>query len=257
MRTLRPYVLWSLTWMACALYGCGAEHTPDARGVEQAPDAASAASVDAASAADAASVGDASLAADAGDPILDGGNALDAGEDPRDAGSDESDAGLSSDPDAGSADGGKPTCRNPATWYQDADGDGYGDPAKSMRACTRPAQGRWVSIGGDCQDANPDVHPAQTRYFGTPYTTETGVQSFDYDCSREEEGDPSQARAPASCGLLSITLCVGSGHAPTPRQGRGVDPYCGSTTRTTCRAALGLLGCEAVSEAADAPFRCK
>ena len=44
-----------------------------------------------------------------------------------------------------------------ATWYQDADGDAYGDPTTTTFDC-EPAAG-WVEDGTDCDDANSDIHP--------------------------------------------------------------------------------------------------
>ncbi len=44
-----------------------------------------------------------------------------------------------------------------ATWYQDADGDGYGDPGVSIRASAAPSG--WVEDSSDCDDNDPAVHP--------------------------------------------------------------------------------------------------
>ncbi len=44
-----------------------------------------------------------------------------------------------------------------STWYQDSDGDGYGDAAVSQVACN-PGEG-WASSDDDCDDARDDVHP--------------------------------------------------------------------------------------------------
>ena len=44
-----------------------------------------------------------------------------------------------------------------ATWYADADGDGYGDDAASIAACEQPSH--HVAQAGDCDDANDDIHP--------------------------------------------------------------------------------------------------
>ena len=43
------------------------------------------------------------------------------------------------------------------TWYEDVDGDGFGDPASATSAC-EPPQG-FVAIPGDCDDAAPAVNP--------------------------------------------------------------------------------------------------
>ena len=38
-------------------------------------------------------------------------------------------------------------------WYPDADSDGYGQTGAVFRACIQPES--FVSLGGDCDDANP------------------------------------------------------------------------------------------------------
>jgi len=48
-----------------------------------------------------------------------------------------------------------------ATWYADGDGDGHGDPAAAMTACTQPAD--FVELGDDCDDASPFVHPGHAE----------------------------------------------------------------------------------------------
>lgn len=42
-------------------------------------------------------------------------------------------------------------------WFEDADGDTYGDDASTLRACEQPAG--YVARGGDCDDSNPAVNP--------------------------------------------------------------------------------------------------
>lgn len=44
------------------------------------------------------------------------------------------------------------------TFYQDTDGDGYGNPAVTISACVIPVG--YVLIGTDCNDANPAINPA-------------------------------------------------------------------------------------------------
>jgi hypothetical protein len=47
------------------------------------------------------------------------------------------------------------------TFYQDADGDGYGNAAATSEACQAPAG--YVSNRSDCDDSNPAVHPGATE----------------------------------------------------------------------------------------------
>ena len=47
---------------------------------------------------------------------------------------------------------------NPATlWYQDADGDTYGNPSVSQASCTQPLG--YVSNSSDCNDASASIKP--------------------------------------------------------------------------------------------------
>jgi hypothetical protein len=43
-------------------------------------------------------------------------------------------------------------------WYQDLDGDSFGDASTGTDGCTQPAG--WVALADDCDDADADVNPA-------------------------------------------------------------------------------------------------
>lgn len=43
------------------------------------------------------------------------------------------------------------------TWFQDLDGDGFGNPSASLQACEAPIQ--YVSDNTDCDDLNGLIHP--------------------------------------------------------------------------------------------------
>ena len=44
-----------------------------------------------------------------------------------------------------------------ATWYADADGDGYGDPASTTTACSQPSG--YITDSSDCDDADGTINP--------------------------------------------------------------------------------------------------
>jgi hypothetical protein len=48
-----------------------------------------------------------------------------------------------------------------ATWYADADGDGYGDASSTTTSCSMP--GGYVASGTDCDDADSAVNPGATE----------------------------------------------------------------------------------------------
>jgi hypothetical protein len=50
---------------------------------------------------------------------------------------------------------------DPSIFFEDLDGDGYGDDDSRKRACDPPAG--YVDVPGDCDDARADVHPDATE----------------------------------------------------------------------------------------------
>ena len=74
----------------------------------------------------------------------------------------------------GTVDG--PLSVDAATWYQDGDGDGFGNLAVDQRECVQPTG--YVSNSTDCDDAVAEVNPNATEV----------CNDIDDDCSGEADG---------------------------------------------------------------------
>jgi hypothetical protein len=85
--------------------------------------------------------------------------------------------GIDDDCD-GLTDSEDPDCTGMATWYQDSDGDTYGNPDVSQEVCDKPTG--YILDDTDCDDNDANEHPGQTWYKdadGDGYsdgTTDTG-----------------------------------------------------------------------------------
>lgn len=95
-------------------------------------------------------------------------------------------------------------CLTPSTFYEDADGDGFGNPSKSVQACVAPP--KTVTDGTDCADDDPRAFPGQTQFFHTPRPD----GSYDFDCDGKSsirltqrascEEDPATRKCSATSG---------------------------------------------------------
>jgi len=97
-------------------------------------------------------------------------------------------------------------CRQPSTWYRDADGDGWGDATHTKEAIEKPDG--YVAKAGDCDDADDAVHPG---------ATEVCDDGKDNDCDGNvDEGCPGFEQTtpdvPAGCcpqvGTLLLTFTL-------------------------------------------------
>ena len=69
-------------------------------------------------------------------------------------------------------------CATPATWYQDADGDGHADAATATESCDWPGEGWLAGVeADDCDDSDPDVSPSADEVCG---------DGVDADCDGED-----------------------------------------------------------------------
>lgn len=96
--------------------------------------------------------GDDDVTQGSGEDVTQGG-----GEDVTGGGGEDVAQGGGEDVTGGGGDDCPPSART--TYYRDADGDGFGDDATAVDACAPPDPSGWVTVGGDCDDANNAIHP--------------------------------------------------------------------------------------------------
>ena len=117
------------------------------------------------------------------------------------------------------------------TVYQDADGDGYGDPASATVSCD-PTSG--VLDSSDCDDSEPTVSPAGEEI----------CDEVDDDCDGVVDPDDCECGGPAESGLrVTITNSreVNSGHE-MDLIWQGVANDLGYSTTIISRSALSRAG---------------
>ncbi|HIB83573.1 MAG TPA: hypothetical protein EYO59_02930 [Chromatiaceae bacterium] len=121
-------------------------------------------------------------------------------------------------------------------YFVDNDQDGAGIGSATC-LCASQA-GNAASVGGDCDDSDPQVYPGQTNFF----TVASAGGTFDYNCSGTiETGFPAVV---ATCTYNGSSCDFGSGFlAPLPGCGEGSLFGLGcSQSGSTCTVTTGVLG---------------
>ncbi|UJR82608.1 putative metal-binding motif-containing protein [Sandaracinus amylolyticus] len=122
------------------------------------------------------------------------------------------------------------------TWYRDADGDGFGDPSATSRACAPPAG--HVLIALDCDDGDAEVHPAAAERCNGEDDDCNGRADFRVDRG-DYEDDDHDLRPDAACSEdESVADC--DDRNPDVRPGApelvdGVDNDCDAAADDVCR----------------------
>jgi hypothetical protein len=91
----------------------------------------------------------------------------------------------------------------PLPWYADADGDGFGDPSRSVTDCAAPAG--YVALDTDCDDGDATVNPAATETCDgmdedCDGTVDDGVATTTWYLDGDGDGYGDAATSYASCG---------------------------------------------------------
>jgi len=109
----------------------------------------------------------------------------------------------------------------PTTWYQDADGDGYGDPLVEVDGVDDPSApgDLWVADNTDCDDSNANANPAELET----------ADRVDNDCDGEVDNGFKYAFASSSVhpgnlgGLTGAdTICQNLADAAVPALPAGI-----------------------------------
>ncbi len=91
----------------------------------------------------------------------------------------------------GLADDDDPDVDGTETWYEDADGDGWGNPDTALEACDPPQD--WITQGEDCDDTDPELWPGSERVDENceARPRNDGTQEEDFcGCAVEGRGGP-------------------------------------------------------------------
>jgi hypothetical protein len=149
-----------------------------------------------------------------------------------------------------------------ATWYLDADSDGYtiglvADQTKDQ--CDSPGAGwrQGTALGGnDCLDTNADVHPGQTEFFATPYAQTSMGPAFDYNCDGEEKYETALANGPPEACTLGDGTCKMFTKYTDYEDSPGSHGCGGLLDAISCGPAASGTGCEMTMMADAKTQRC-
>ncbi len=136
---------------------------------------------------------------------------------------------------------------DPATWYEDSDGDGYGDPDRFALACE--ALTGTVTDATDCDDADSTIHPGADEHCdGVDEDCDGDIDNdavdpltWQVDADRDGYGDPSLTgqACEAGSGLVADATDCDDSEAlinPGAREvcGNGIDDDCAGDGDIDC-----------------------
>jgi len=99
------------------------------------------------------------------------------------------------------------------TYYADSDKDSFGDAQSPLKSCTQPVG--YVLDKTDCDDADKDAFPGQTKWFKVPTL---GNKDYDFNCDKVETLQETKI---FSCG----GGCQGEGWSSTKPPACGASEY--------------------------------
>ena len=120
------------------------------------------------------------------------------------------------------------------TWYEDADSDGFGNPASSIAAVTNP--GGYVLDNTDCDDTQTFYTDSDGDGFGVLPKLACGTVTNDTDCNDNQiqfadvDGDGFGSTTQVACGVINSSDCNDNQIQFADVDGDGF----GSTTQVAC-----------------------
>ena len=170
------------------------------------------------------------------------------------------DIGLDNDCDGDAAEV-SPNASDTVSFYRDLDGDGYGNPLQTIRACNPPAG--HVALGGDCNDANPAFNPGASEVCDGLDNdciggADDGLSFADYFVDADADGyglagSPAvRACAPVAGRAANALDCNDANPAIRPGAGElcdGLDNNCDGVVDPGCTALTVYLSADASSVA--------
>jgi hypothetical protein len=129
------------------------------------------------------------------------------------------------------------------TWYQDHDGDGFGNVNAATQACTRPTG--YVANNTDCCDTDAHAFPGQTAYF----TVADACGSYDYNCdglATPESNGPTDCNPSLFCMVNTANMCVAAVAPPSDCNGSFVSyntAPCGQSWSINSSFCTDMPGC--------------
>jgi hypothetical protein len=127
------------------------------------------------------------------------------------------------------------------TFYQDLDGDGYGNPNMSVQACEAPIG--YVSNRGDCDDTNRNVNPGEPEVCGNNIDDNCNGQIDEGSVDTDGDGTPDCVDGcPLDPHKIAPGIC-GCGVSDADTDGDGTPDCHDGCPNDRTKIAPGLCGC--------------
>lgn len=153
---------------------------------------------------------------------------------------------------------------SPPTYYEDADGDGYGDPASYIQSCSMPFG--YVSSSSDCDDQNMNVNPGADEVCNSIDDDCNGLTDEGYSIAVDPVSGPGEQCVPMTYGFSTWSVPSVAGATSynwtypanmQVLQGQGTNTFSGYWTTTGAHSGISGQVCVTVSNGCTSATSCK